>query len=130
MWGVASSPAAIPRRASWTCPPLTCCATTGAMRTPRSRWRSASTARWWTRGRSAWATRSSPREKLHTGRMDHAQARELLASARARIERTLDDQRVEEDQDPDPFEASDAGPDLYDEELGEGRAEKLREELE
>lgn len=62
--------------------------------------------------------------------MDPGYARELLATERARIERTLGDQRVEDDADPDPYEASDVGPDLYDEELGEGRAEKLREELE
>jgi DnaK suppressor protein len=61
--------------------------------------------------------------------MDPDQARELLTQARARVERALADSRREDDEDPDPFEASDAGPDLFDVELGEGRAERLREEL-
>ncbi len=62
--------------------------------------------------------------------MDPGHARELLARERARIERALGDQAPEDDADPDPYEASDVGPDLYDEELGEGLAEKMREELE
>jgi RNA polymerase-binding transcription factor len=63
--------------------------------------------------------------------MDPDHARELLAEARARVERALADAaQREDDDDPDPFEASDAGPDLFDAELGEGRAERLREELE
>jgi RNA polymerase-binding transcription factor len=63
--------------------------------------------------------------------MQADQARELLAQARARIERALADaSQREDDDDPDPFEASDAGSDLFDAELGEGRAERLREELE
>jgi DnaK suppressor protein len=63
--------------------------------------------------------------------MDEQHARELLAQARARIEAARADaaQRVE-DGDADPFEAADAASDLFDAELGEGRAERLREELE
>ena len=63
--------------------------------------------------------------------MDADHARELLARERARIERTLADvARREDDDDPDPFEASDVASDLLDAELGEGLAERLREELE
>ncbi len=62
--------------------------------------------------------------------MDPQHARELLERERARIERALADVRREEDEDPDPFEASDAAPDLLDAELGEGLAQKLRDELE
>lgn len=64
--------------------------------------------------------------------MDPQRAHELLARERARVERALADltRRDDADDDPDPFEAADAGPDLLDAELGEGRAEQLREELE
>jgi DnaK suppressor protein len=62
--------------------------------------------------------------------MDDEHARELLASERARIERALADQTPDDDDDPDPFEAADVAPDLLDAELGEGLAERLREELE
>jgi DnaK suppressor protein len=64
--------------------------------------------------------------------MDPDHARELLARERARIERTLADvsRRGGGDDDPDPFEAADVAPDLLDAELGEGLAERLREELE
>ncbi|MCW3069828.1 MAG: hypothetical protein JWL67_2453, partial [Solirubrobacterales bacterium] len=55
---------------------------------------------------------------------DHA--RELLARERARIERTLAGTGREDDDDPDPFEASDVAPDLLDAELEEGLAERLR----
>jgi DnaK suppressor protein len=63
--------------------------------------------------------------------MDAKHTRELLARERARIERALADAtRREADEDPDPYEASDAGPDLFEAELGEGLAERLTEELE
>jgi DnaK suppressor protein len=62
--------------------------------------------------------------------MDAEHARELLASERARIERALADLTPDDDDDPDPFEAADVAPDLLDAELGEGLAERLREELE
>jgi DnaK suppressor protein len=63
--------------------------------------------------------------------MDAEHARELLARERARIERALVDlARNDSDDDPDPFEAADVAPDLLDAELGEGLAERLRQELE
>jgi DnaK suppressor protein len=73
-------------------------------------------------------------------KMDSDHARERLARERARIEHALADLRQEmageEEQDPfEPsdvgrFEPSDVGRDLFDKELGEGLAERLREELE
>ena len=63
--------------------------------------------------------------------MDAEHARELLARERARVERALADAtQREEDEDPDPFEASDVASDLLDAELGEGQAERVREEME
>jgi DnaK suppressor protein len=63
--------------------------------------------------------------------MDADEARALLQRERERIELALAGiSRREDDDDPDPFEASDAAPDLLDAELGEGFAERLREELE
>jgi DnaK suppressor protein len=64
--------------------------------------------------------------------MDAEHARELLAQERARIERALADLTPpdSDDDDPDPFEAADVAPDLLDAELGEGLAERLRQELE
>jgi DnaK suppressor protein len=63
--------------------------------------------------------------------MDAEHARELLARERARIERALADlTRHDGDDDPDPFEAADVASDLLDAELGQGLAERLREELE
>ena len=63
--------------------------------------------------------------------MDPQHARELLARERTRIERTLADVGAREsDEYPDPFEASDVAPDMFDAELGEDLAERLREELE
>ena len=47
--------------------------------------------------------------------MDAEHARELLARERARIERLLADAKSREaDEDPDPYEASDVAPDLFD----------------
>jgi DnaK suppressor protein len=63
--------------------------------------------------------------------MDPERARELLARERARIERALAEaRRRESDEDPDPYEASDVAPDLFEAELEEGLAERLSEELE
>jgi RNA polymerase-binding transcription factor DksA len=64
--------------------------------------------------------------------MDQARARELLASARARIERRLaelqepppDDELAHVDQHP-----ADTATELFDRELGQTMAERLREEL-
>lgn len=62
--------------------------------------------------------------------MDTEQARELLASERTRIERALEDLAPNDgDDESDPSEASDAGRELLDAELGEGLVEGLREEL-
>src|SRR5205085_12350305 len=64
--------------------------------------------------------------------MDPDHARELLARERARIERALADLRQElsGEDEPDPLEAADAGRDLFDKEVGESLAVRLREELE
>jgi DnaK suppressor protein len=63
--------------------------------------------------------------------MDAAEARELLAQARERIEEALEDLAPADVEDiTDPFEAADVGGDLLDAEIGEGRAERLNEELE
>src|SRR5271157_4985279 len=62
--------------------------------------------------------------------MDTQHARELLARERARIDHALgrltphDSEAV-----TDPYEAADVGGDLFDEELAEGQAERLRDEL-
>jgi DnaK suppressor protein len=65
--------------------------------------------------------------------VDEARARELLAQARARVERQLaemqepppDDELAHVDQHP-----ADTAGELFDRELEEGMAERLREELE
>jgi DnaK suppressor protein len=63
--------------------------------------------------------------------MDPDRARELLQREHARLDGALEDlRRRESDEDPDPFEQSDAGADLFEAELGEGLAERLTEELE
>jgi DnaK suppressor protein len=64
--------------------------------------------------------------------MDSDHARELLARERARIEHALADLRQEMagEEEADPFEPSDVGRELFDKELGEGLALRLREELE
>jgi DnaK suppressor protein len=62
--------------------------------------------------------------------MEPERAGELLARERARIELALADVKGrEDDEDPDPYEASDVAPDLLEAELGEGMAERLAEEL-
>src|SRR4030081_2945169 len=65
-------------------------------------------------------------------KMDSDHARELLARERARIAHALAHLRPERagEGEQDPFEPSDVGRDLFDKELGEGLAERLREELE
>jgi RNA polymerase-binding transcription factor DksA len=63
--------------------------------------------------------------------VDDEHARELLAREHARIERLLADAKSRgTDEDPDPYEASDVAPDLFEAELGEGQAGRLSEELE
>jgi DnaK suppressor protein len=61
--------------------------------------------------------------------MDDQQARELLARERDRIEKALGEIGPYEDRD-EPRDASDDANELFDEELGEGVAERLRTELE
>jgi DnaK suppressor protein len=61
--------------------------------------------------------------------MDDQQARELLARERDRIEKALGEIGPAEDRD-EPRDASDDANELFDEELGEGVAERLRAELE
>jgi DnaK suppressor protein len=60
--------------------------------------------------------------------MDEAKARERLARERDRIEKALAGFVPPEDRD-EPRDASDDANELFDEELGEGVAERLREEL-
>lgn len=63
--------------------------------------------------------------------MDIQHAQELLARERARVERALGSQTLPDTDDvEDPFEASDASVELFDEERDEARDEQLREELE
>ena len=62
--------------------------------------------------------------------MDPAHARELLSRERARIETALGDfDRRERSDDPDPFEAADAGGELLEAEIGEGLTARLKDEL-
>jgi DnaK suppressor protein len=62
--------------------------------------------------------------------MDPAQARELLASERRRIEHALADLALPEtDPNSDPADAGDDAPELLDAEIDAGLAAPLREEL-
>ena len=62
--------------------------------------------------------------------MDTQHAGELLARERARIEHALGDLTPHDPEAvTDPSEAADVAGDLFDEELGEGEAERLRDEL-
>jgi DnaK suppressor protein len=62
--------------------------------------------------------------------MDSQHAGELLARERARIEHALGDLTPHDPEAvTDPYEAADVAGDLFDEELGEGEAERLHEEL-
>lgn len=75
--------------------------------------------------------RARSAQAIHTDAMDDRHAKELLERERARIEAALAElSRREDDDDPDPFEASDAAPDMIETEIGEGLAERLGEELE
>ncbi|HUB74413.1 MAG TPA: TraR/DksA family transcriptional regulator [Solirubrobacteraceae bacterium] len=63
--------------------------------------------------------------------MDAEHARELLARERARIEHALAGlTRGSVEDVPDPSDASDAGEELFEQELAEGETRALREELE
>ena len=62
--------------------------------------------------------------------MDPKYAGELLARERARIEHALGEQTPHDSEAvTDPFEAADVGEDLFDEQLAQGQAARLREEL-
>jgi DnaK suppressor protein len=61
--------------------------------------------------------------------MEEGHARELLARARARIESALTAAGGERDTDDGPRDAADDATTLFDEELGEGIADRLRQEL-
>ena len=63
--------------------------------------------------------------------MDDDHARELLARERARIEAALAEAQAPagEGEDPDGADPSDAGAELLEAEIGEGIAERLKDEL-
>lgn len=61
--------------------------------------------------------------------MDDARARELLSRERERIERALADLDRSGDDRAEPRDASDDATELFEDELDEGIAERLREEL-
>jgi DnaK suppressor protein len=63
--------------------------------------------------------------------MDDARARELLSSQRERIERSLADLAPADDEELSTLDQhpADQATDLYDDELDEGLADRLREEL-
>lgn len=62
--------------------------------------------------------------------MESDRARELLSAERARIERALRRLRHEDDSEPaDEYDPANLASDLYQDELDEGMADRLREEL-
>src|SRR5436305_32935 len=61
--------------------------------------------------------------------MDDARARELLARERARIEKALVEAEAPYEDRDEPRDASEDANELFDEELGEGVAERLRQGL-
>ena len=61
--------------------------------------------------------------------MDPERARELLAGERKRIEKALAGLRHEDTGEPDVEDPGNQGSDLYQDELDEGLADDLREEL-
>jgi DnaK suppressor protein len=62
--------------------------------------------------------------------MEIQRARELLAVERARIELELPDLGPHDPEDvPDPFEQSDTGAEVLEDELADAEAQRLREEL-
>jgi DnaK suppressor protein len=62
--------------------------------------------------------------------MDEQRATELLARERERIEKVLADLETPPEDRNEPRDASDDANELFDEELGEGVADRLRKELE
>src|ERR671936_788410 len=69
------------------------------------------------------------RAELYDAGMDDARARELLSRERERIEKSLADIATPYEDRDEPRDASDDATELFDEELGEGVAERLRQEL-
>jgi DnaK suppressor protein len=62
--------------------------------------------------------------------VDAGRARELLAAERSRIERALAHTRRQDDGEPaDEFDPANLASDLYQDELDEGRADDLRDQL-
>jgi len=61
--------------------------------------------------------------------MDPERARELLAQERERIERSLGKRRHEDGGEPGEEDSANLASDLYQDELDEGLADDLREEL-
>jgi DnaK suppressor protein len=64
--------------------------------------------------------------------MDSERARELLSAERARIERELDRLRNPDPDEPaedDEYDAANRAAELYQDELDQGRADDLREQL-
>jgi DnaK suppressor protein len=61
--------------------------------------------------------------------MEPDRARELLAAERERIERTLGDRKHEDTGEPSEDDPAALASDLYQDELDEGLADDLREEL-
>ena len=62
--------------------------------------------------------------------MDADRARALLAAERERLERALGRLRHQDDAEPaDEFDAANRAADLYQDELDEGRADDLRDQL-
>jgi RNA polymerase-binding transcription factor len=61
--------------------------------------------------------------------MDPSRARELLAAERARIERALGQLRHEDDGEPTLSDPGNLASDTYQDELNEGLADDLREDL-
>jgi DnaK suppressor protein len=75
-------------------------------------------------------TAPGPLPVLYRGVMDPDRARELLAAERERIERALTQLRHEDSREPsDEEDAANLASDLYQDELDEGLADGLREEL-
>ncbi len=63
-------------------------------------------------------------------RMDAKRAGELLAAERARIEHELPELGPHDPEDvPDPFEQSDTGAEVLEDELADAEAERVRNEL-
>ena len=73
---------------------------------------------------------ASDRARVHTARMDSAEARELLATERARIESALAElAKPEGDDEAHTDDSGDSAPELLETEIDEGLTRSLREKL-